>query len=45
MKYIKDMKYTPAEIVEMCCSNKSIREFITNLKDEAGKGIENSVDI
>ena len=27
-RYIEDMVYTPAEIVEMCCSSKNIGEFI-----------------
>lgn len=32
-RYLEDMKYTPAEIVEMCCSNKDIHEFITNIRN------------
>ena len=31
-RYIEDMVYTPAEIVEMCCSSKNIGEFIENLR-------------
>lgn len=31
-RYIEDMKYTPAEIVEMCCSNKNIGDFIEHIR-------------